>query len=421
MRYLFCIMANYGYLYPALGLAKQLQQRGHQVGFVTDAAFSAFLQQSGVLYLPRDDKGGASFDQRYWGDSAEILRQIQHVYSASELFKPDVLVASQLAMGPLIAAKAKRLPVAVIGFGTYLWPKRHINPDHQSDLDRERALMHNQTLKAYFQAKARILGPSFYSAAPGDALYQNTPLLGDLYLLRSVPELEPDCDQLPAKVKLVGDCLWEPESSIDPELAEFVAQAKASKQQIIYVQYQSAPMIPDYWPNLVRALRNKAIAVVAASGGQLIDQDDIPANFFVRPHISHQVILPHVDAVMTSGTSSTMLGALRHGLPLLLLPYTSENPEVALRCERAGVAVVLSPFNRYTGTPCPENVTSGALTKALEQLLDKTSGPNRAAKKMKEHFSKIREGETAVSLLEQLGRETQIEQVENHPFALAPA
>jgi MGT family glycosyltransferase len=403
MRYLFCTMASHGYVYPAIGLAKQLVERGHQVKFVTGQDFAAILEQHGLARLPRGENDGPSFEVPQWGNNGEVLRQVQHTAYACRSYEPDVLIASQLALGPLIFARASGRPVAVFGFGTYLWPKRHIEESQQSNLDRERALMHARTIEVYHKAYTRINGPLLQSDIPCDSHYQQSPLLADLYLLRSVPELEIEADWLPPKVKFVGDCLWEPDVQTDPDLIDVLQHAKASNHKIVYVQYQAAPLIPDYWPNLVKALQGQSVQVVAATGKHQLDTNDLPSNFFLRPYIAHQSILPHADVVMTAGTSSSMLGALSHGIPLLLVPYTSENPEVAIRCERAGVAISLPPFNRYTGEPQPENITPEALKDALSRLLYESSA-SQNTQRIKRSFDELRKKRVAVDLLERMVR-----------------
>jgi UDP:flavonoid glycosyltransferase YjiC (YdhE family) len=50
-------------------------------------------------------------------------------------------------------------------------------------------------------------------------------------------------------------------------------------------------------------------------------------------------VLPHCSLVIGSGHPTTVLGALTHGLPLVLLSNGSGTEEAAEACQRAGVAI----------------------------------------------------------------------------------
>ena len=70
-------------------------------------------------------------------------------------------------------------------------------------------------------------------------------------------------------------------------------------------------------------------------------------------------MLPSCDVVISHGGSGTTLGALAHGLPMLLVPQGADQFDNAERCKEAGAAIVLAP----------DEVTPVAVRDALEQLL----------------------------------------------------
>ena len=55
-------------------------------------------------------------------------------------------------------------------------------------------------------------------------------------------------------------------------------------------------------------------------------------------------MLPDCDLVVSHGGSGSVLGALTHGLPMVLLPLGADQPLNAARCEALGVARVLDPL-----------------------------------------------------------------------------
>jgi MGT family glycosyltransferase len=68
-----------------------------------------------------------------------------------------------------------------------------------------------------------------------------------------------------------------------------------------------------------------------------------PGNVRVERYVAQSLLLPHCDLVVTHGGSGTILAALAHGLPLLILPQGADNFRNARACEANGAARVLLP------------------------------------------------------------------------------
>jgi UDP:flavonoid glycosyltransferase YjiC (YdhE family) len=63
----------------------------------------------------------------------------------------------------------------------------------------------------------------------------------------------------------------------------------------------------------------------------------------VERYIPQSAVLPYCDLVVCHAGSGTMLGALSHGLPMLLLPQSADQFDNADRCVEQGVAIRLMP------------------------------------------------------------------------------
>ena len=401
MRYLFNILANHGFIYPAIGIAQALQQRGHTIAFTTNTTFADSVNKAGFEYIPIGSDH-ASFTVPDWGTGLGVLRQIQHVDRAIDLFNPDVLVGSALTLSVPIMANWHNLPCATIGLGSYIWPERNADPNPTFDSMAYIAqLRYKENLELYTAISKHFGLP----VTLGDVDSEHS-LLGDLYLLRSCPALQQNIAALPAQVHCVGACLWEPDDTqLDANLAAFVARDRP----IIYVQHDnrwSKPFmqngqqmcgIPDFWDYLVNHFTDSAYDIVAATGDAEIAARDWGDNFFVRRHISHQAILPHAHAVIATGTSSIMLSTLTHGLPLLLITTGSEAYNVAELCEGAGVALAIQAHY----------VDQASFTAGVGQLLD-DGNLRHHAERVQSAFAAFAGATTAASLLEQLGRKKQL-------------
>ncbi len=65
---------------------------------------------------------------------------------------------------------------------------------------------------------------------------------------------------------------------------------------------------------------------------------DVPANVVVRRFVPYDALLPQCDAVVCHGGFGTVMAALAHGLPLVIVPLSADQPAHAASCQGLGVA-----------------------------------------------------------------------------------
>lgn len=353
MRFLFCPLASHGFVYPAIGIAQVLQRQGHEVALVTGPAFRETIAQAELERIPFGQRDDQSFQLPHWAHPIAGALQIKHIKYALDRFAPDVLVGHSLSLGPLIAGELFSLPVAILGFAAYLWPfSSDFAEEPRSESVRRRIWRQQDMMLPYNLLRQKLKLPTI------DDPFAKTPWLGDLFLLQSVPELENHVEELPDKVHLVGSCLWEP-PQCDPELEAWLAEALASREPILYVQHGSVFKYPSFLPALLDALKDWPIRVAVSVGRMRSKAPDAPGNFFIRDHVPQGFVLKHAQAVVVSGTTTVVLGAITHGLPSLLIPTGGEQFDLSERCEQAGVSLCLPP----------DEVTSSNLKEALQKVL----------------------------------------------------
>ena len=68
-----------------------------------------------------------------------------------------------------------------------------------------------------------------------------------------------------------------------------------------------------------------------------------PSHVLVERYIPQALVLPRCDALVAHAGAGTMLGALAHGVPQLLLPHGAEQHLNAAACRGAGAALVIEP------------------------------------------------------------------------------
>lgn len=357
MKALFCPLATPGFVYPAIAVARSLQRRGHQAAFVTGPAYQETLAQAELVRIPRGRTDGSSFAVERWFHPLDIAMQAKHIEYALDRFAPDVIVGHPLSLGTLIVRARARVPTAVLGMAVQLWPV----PGASAETDHEtaRRLAWRQVVTMGYLNDARKL----FQLGPCD----DDPLLGDLFMLQSVPELGIDVDHSPPHVHLVGACLWEPPATQD-QLA-WLDAARAAGEPLIYVHHGRSFDRPSFLPLVVDALGGRRVRVAAAVGRMDHAVGDPPPNFLVRPHLCQGRILPHARLVISGGNTTAVLGALCHGVPALLLPGDgAEQLDTAELVARAGSGRLLPV----------DQATAPGLARAVDELLAPGDHAHRA-------------------------------------------
>jgi MGT family glycosyltransferase len=353
VKILFCSLASPGFLNPFIGIALELEKRGHGVAFVTDVTMGEQLARQGLERIPFGLADKPSFHVPIWSHLESIADQLRHVFHAIQRFRPDILVAQPLTLGPIMTAEVRRLPLAILGFCTYLWPDSESGSEKPlSQIESLKVWRYDDMLKLYNNARQLLALP------PCVADCREAPFLGDLFMVRSIADFEENFHRLPGQVHLVGHCLWE-ESSDDPELEAWLRESINSGAPIIYVQHGRFFDRPSFWPNLVAGLAGLNVKVAASVGRMDHGIGEVPPNFLVRHHIPELRVLDHASAMIASANSTAVLGALSKGVPSVLVPAGGEQPDVAARCEAMGVAKILAP----------EQSNPAELSAALQQIL----------------------------------------------------
>jgi len=332
---LFCSFDSPGHLFPLAGLALELRARGHAVAFVTGLPAVETLGAAGLERIPRSPTADRdSFRVNTHHHPLAIAIDVAHVEHAIGRFHPDVLVTHQLCHAPLLVRERRGIPVAVMGFFSFLWHWPPYAAAAPSPLEPMRRWRVESDTRIVNQAREHFRLPPFPVDAP------ELPFLGDLFMLRSVPELLPGLAALPPQVHPVGACQWEPPA---PEGAWEALRARFARPDapLVYVQHGRTFGGPGFWAELAEALDGQPVQVVASVGRMDQEVGRVPENFAVLDHVPQGVAMPHARAVVSGGHSTVVLGALSHGLPGVVIPTGGETPDNAETLVEAGCAVRL--------------------------------------------------------------------------------
>lgn len=341
-RLLFCALGGRGFVHPLIGIAAELRCRGLQSTFATSPHFVGLLEAQGFSRVPRGVTDGLSFPLSRWADPAQVAMQVKHIEYAIDLWKPDALVTNQLCLGPLIVAERLNVPVVVLGLATYLFPSagdRALHPSTRARL----AWQHADIMRYYNASRAA------FNMAPLPDEPENSPLLGDAFLLQTIPEVLPWLDRPPSNVHFVGSCVWEPEEA-DEELQAWL-RGRVPGTPTVYVQLSRSFESPSPWPSLRAAIDESGVFVAMSTSRMDVDLGPVAPRMFARPYVPQQQAIRAADAVIATGHTSAVLGAVSNGVPLLLLPAGSGSLDIAEAYSSAGMARVLRDDQQLTITP----------------------------------------------------------------------
>jgi len=149
----------------------------------------------------------------------------------------------------------------------------------------------------------------------------------------------------------------------------------------------------DLFTRVLAGLRALPIEVVTTVGSQIDPEElgPLPDTVHVERYIPQSLVLPHCSAVVSHGGSGSVIAALAHGLPQVVIPMGADQPLNAVRCRELGVARVLDAVR----------ATPQEVREAVSAVLSDPAYRS-AAERVRDEIAALPGPEHAVTLLERL-------------------
>jgi UDP:flavonoid glycosyltransferase YjiC (YdhE family) len=279
----------------------------------SDAGLRPVRRPLAPVDLDKEMRGfGAGFGGRI---ARERARDLLPLCAA---WRPHLLVCEETDFGAMVAAERLRLPCAtvnIIAAGEFI-RREYVAPP----LDQVRA--------------EHGLPPDPRLARPGCALFLSPFPPG--YPAPAYPR--PSSTQF-YRMPHFGGALAKP-------IAQWLTGRR--KRPLVYFTLGTVYAMEsgDLFPRALAALRGLPVDVVVTVGRDL-DPAELgaqPDNIHVTHTIPQDALLPHCDLVICHGGSGSVLGAMRHGLPVVLLPMGADQPLNGARCAELGLGLTLDPM-----------------------------------------------------------------------------
>ncbi len=402
MRLLFAFAGGRGHLEPLVPIARAATAAGHIVAFVARPWMAPQVEALGFpVFTAGSDAGPTQRlplapldlerDRQAVGD--HFVRRIGRERAAAIVplcrrWQPDLLACEEFDFGAMVAAEALALPHATMLIGAtgsfvraeiVTEPLNEVRAEHRLPPDPGLAMLSRQLVLSPFPRSLR--DPAHPLPAGAHAIR----------LLASDPQSGVESGAERSSAARGGGGRARGDEGRD--VAAWLAARGAAP--IIYFTLGTIYNVEsgDLFGRVIAGLRDLPIDLVVTVGRD-IDPRELgpqPANVRVERFVPQAELLPRCRLVISHGGSGGVVGALAHGLPMVLLPLGADQPLNAARCEALGVAVVLDALT----------VTSQAVGEAVSRVLE-GPGCRRSAAQVRDEIATLPGPEHAVAMIERL-------------------
>ena len=388
MHFLFTFVGGTGHFNPLVPFAQAAVAKGHHVTWACRSRMMPVVEAAGFTALPLGEEQDEP-PQRLPLQALDMERENQVLRDgfaghaarrrAAALVdlcteqQPDVLICDEVDFGAMIAAERLGLPhvsVVVIAAGSFIRPEivaeslNRVRAEHGLPPDDELGML----------SRYLVLSPS----------------------PRSYRE-----PAFPAPATLHSFNTWSVSAAPAPDWLPLMPY-----DETLYFTLGTVFNLEsgDLFMRVLAGLRDMPLNIVVTVGKHIDPQEfgAQPAHIHIEEYIPQERLLPHCDIVVSHGGSGSVMGALTHGVPMVLIPMGADQPLNAARCADLGVAVVLDPI-----TATPDIVRESVI------IVLTAESYRQAAEALSDEMAALPGPDQAVRLLEQLAREKR--PILNHP------
>lgn len=334
----FCIPAH-GHTNPTLGVVRELVSRGHQVWYYSYNMMRGKIEEAGATFVSCDD-----YDMEQQLTPKDAVRVGKDI-----AFSTKILVDTTLALDDKVCADMERLkPDCIVADSMAVWGKAVA-------IKLGIPFVSSTTTFAFNQHSAKIMKQS----------------MGELIrMIISMPKVSRDVKRLQNKgypVKNILDIIQNDDNThtvvytspqfqpcsdtfsdkyafVGPSIRPAEGDIEKKKDKLVYISMGTVN-------NDLLPLYNKCIAAfgetdyqVILSVGNLVPMEKfkkLPENISVFSSVDQMAVLQKADVFISHCGMNSVNESLYFGVPLVMLPQTSEQKGVATRVAQLGAGVKL--------------------------------------------------------------------------------
>ena len=372
MKVLFTTQPGHGHFHPVVPIARALADAGHEVAFACAARYQPFIHRAGFITFAAGLDWLEADYRRTFPQLAELplhtlqLRFLSDIFAGSaadamakdlleicRTWQPDLLVRTDYEFAACIVGELQRIPYATIGihFGVPLhyW---------QTVVGTPIALLRRRFGLPPTHIGRMLFRQPYLSCIPREYQFPN----------------------LPGPTSIAMQFLpYEEQVSDGDDTPPWASRDLPN----VYVTFGTVfNEVPTLFRDIFEGLRQSAVnALVTIGHGRRPEGLPVSPSIHVREYVPLHRVLPACDLVITHGGLNTVMAALRHALPLLVIPLCADQPLHARRCVDLGVGQALyvpgSAFDAFAG-PGDRPFSAEAVGAAVGDLLTEGQYRRRA-------------------------------------------
>lgn len=373
-----------GHFLPVSSLLRELADRGHDVHLRTLADAVTTGEQFGLRTEPVDPRIESVVSEDWTARSSfgvlemtidalcrRAVLEVDDLHRAIADVDPDFVIIDANCWGAMSVADAGDLPWAVFSPFTPFLRSRGVPPvgpgirpwpgllgrvrDHgvRSVVSR---VMDRPMLPRINALRSSVGAPAIHSV---DDFLRRAPLM---LVVGGEPFEYPHPDW-GDRVHLVGACT----DPTDVEVPDWLA---AIDEPVVLVTTSSIRQADTRLGRIaLEALADEPVRVIATFPAGVPEDLRMPSNAIVRQYVPHDAVLDRAVCAVTHGGMGATVRALNRGVPVCVVPFGRDQPDVAMRVEVA-----------RCGTRLPSaRLTRRRLRAKVRRAMTMTEGARRVA------------------------------------------
>ena len=338
----FCIPAH-GHTNPTLGVVRELVSRGHQVWYYSYNMMREKIEAAGATFVSCDD-----YDMEQKLNAKDATR-----IGKDMAFSIKILVDTTLALDDKVCKEMKELkPDCIVADSMALWGKAIAHKLHIPFVSSTTTFAFNQHsskimkhgLVDLFQMLLAIPKTGKHIRRLQNKGYPIKNILDIIgndvnthTIVYTSPEFQPSSETFSEKYAFVG-----------PSIRPATDEIEKKSDKLIYISMGTVnnDMMPLY-KQCVAALADAEYQVIM-SVGNLVSMKEfgtLPENISVFSHVDQIAVLQQADVFVSHCGMNSASESLFYGVPLIMLPQTTEQAGVAERVYQLGAGIKLDKSN----------------------------------------------------------------------------
>ena len=361
----FCIPAQ-GHTNPTLGVVRELVARGHEVLYYSYSMLREKIEAAGATFIACDEF-----------DAEQHLTPQEGARIGSDLaLSTRVLVDTTLALDEMVCAEMERLrPDCIVADSMAVWGKAVAMKLGIPFVSSTTTFAFNQhSAKVMKQGPKELLSMVF---SMGKVSKQLKRLQDRGYPVKNILDIISNDDQTDTIVytspqfQPCSETFSEKYAFVGPSIRPAQSEIRKTREKLVYISMGTVnnDMLPLY-RNCVDALKDTGYQAILSVGNQVdISQfGKLPEGIAVYPSVDQIAVLEKADVFLTHCGMNSASEGLYFGVPLVMLPKTTEQGGVAARVEQLGAGIIL------------KKTSPAAIREAIQTVLTDSQYRKNAAK-----------------------------------------